>query len=52
MLHMQFRWSPLPKGDCEKSGHIVHFASPLSENVFTGHRLQSSIESDAFTDEK
>ena len=52
MLHVQFFWSPLPKGDCEKSGHIVHFASPLSENVFTGHSLQLFIESDAFTVEK
>jgi len=34
---MQLLWLPLPTGDCEKSGQFVHCASPLSENVFTGH---------------
>jgi len=51
-LHIQLRWSLLPAGDCEKSGHIVHCASPLSENVFTGHRSQSSTVCELFTVEK
>ena len=52
MLHLQLIWSPLPIGDCEKSGHIVHCASPLSENVLIGQGLQLLTDSEALTFEK
>jgi len=52
VLQSQLLNTPLPGGDCELLWHRVHVASPVAEYVFSGHIVQSAIESEPITFEK